>query len=71
MINSKKSADSQERQMQLVGPTEGIVRSINKETDQRNVSVFIGTPAVSTEPAKERLPLFMDTLYKARDFDPL
>lgn len=70
-MNSKKSVESQEWQMQLEGPTTGIVRSIKEETDQRNVSVFIGIPAVANEPAKERLPLFMDTLYKARDFDPL
>lgn len=39
-------------------------------TDQRSTSVFMGMPGGSGKTSTE-LPLFMDTLYKGRDFDPL
>ncbi|MBO9564359.1 MAG: hypothetical protein J7621_16360 [Niastella sp.] len=49
----------------------GPVSEPGKVKDQSNTSVFMGATAGRHEPAAASLPLFIDTLYKARDFDPL
>ena len=55
---------------QVSEPAFGLV-SETQEVNDQSKSVFMGIPAGSRAPAREPLPLFMDTLYKARDFDPL
>lgn len=49
----------------------GLVSEPGKVKDQSNTSVLMGATAGRHEAAAASLPLFIDTLYKARDFDPL
>lgn len=71
MSKPNASAGYDGRNGQLNKPAPGRVRKRSKEKDQSNASVFMGTAAGRYEAAAAPLPLFMDTLYKARDFDPL
>jgi hypothetical protein len=52
-------------------PASGLVSEPGKVKDQSKTSVFMGVTAGRHEAAAASLPLFIDTLYKARDFDPL
>lgn len=70
MSKPNESAGYNGRSGQVNKPAPGRVRKRSKEKDQSNTSVFMGTDAGRYEAAAP-LPLFMDTLYKARDFDPL
>lgn len=71
MNKSMNHMSEQEFQNQLVEPMKGMVSIFKQEKDQRHVALFPGVQAVSNEPAKERLPLFMPPLYRGKDFDPL
>jgi len=45
------------------------VRTGKHKTDQ--IIPSVSSAAVSGEPAKREVPLFIETLFKAREFDPL
>jgi hypothetical protein len=48
------------------------VKNYHPETDQNALPVSLNKPATLEEPAKRRLPLFMEQpLFKAKEFDPL
>ncbi|AXY78370.1 hypothetical protein D3H65_32195 [Paraflavitalea soli] len=46
-------------------------RKHKQETDQSVFPVTLNKPAAIEEPEKRKLPLFMEPLFKAKDFDPL
>jgi hypothetical protein len=67
----KEKKTSPERMSLLSGTRSGPVSRPKKETDQTSVTVFLQDGAASHERIKAPLPLFMETLFKAREFDPL
>ncbi|WP_162915330.1 hypothetical protein [Paraflavitalea soli] len=66
-----ETIESPERLIKLKGPGVGPVKRPKKQTDQTSVTVFMQDAAAAHEPVKAPLPLFMETLFKAREFDPL
>ena len=42
-----------------------------QETDQSILPVSLNRSAAIDEPEKRKLPLFMEPLFKAKEFDPL
>ena len=71
MSKPNESAGYDSRISELNKPAPGRVRKRSKKKDQSNTPLFMGTAAGRYETAAAPLPLFMDALYKARDFDPL
>lgn len=67
MKTIKQKTGSEHWKGPLSEPAFGPVNEPKQVNDQRSTSVFRGMPTGSPEV----LPLFMETLYKARDFDPL
>ena len=63
--------ESPERLSKLNGRGVGPVSRPKKQTDQTSGSVFLHDAAAAHKPAKAPLPMFMETLFKAREFDPL
>jgi|GEM_PF-1725101 len=66
-----EKVESPESMSKLKGRGVGPVSRPKKQTDQTSVSVFLQGGAAAYESAKAPLPLFMETLFKAREFDPL
>lgn len=71
MIKPNESISPDRWNGSLNKPVTGRVEGPSQVKDQSNTSVFMGMPADTCVAAKDSLPLFIDTLYKARDFDPL
>jgi hypothetical protein len=42
-----------------------------QKTDQIDLPEPVNKPAAMEEPEKRKLPLFMEPVFKAKDFDPL
>jgi hypothetical protein len=59
------------RMQQFVKTNIEVYRKVKKKTDQANAPVPVNKPAAMEEQAKRKLPLFMETVFKAKDFDPL
>lgn len=70
-MQSLEKVESLESFHKLKGRGVGPVNRPKKQTDQTSVSVFLQDGAAAYEAVKAPLPLFMETLFKAREFDPL
>jgi len=73
-MTTKYSAQNQSRHRikQFVKTSFEPTRKYSQEkTDQGILPVSLNKPAAIDEPEKRKLPLFMEPLFKAKDFDPL
>jgi hypothetical protein len=71
MSKPNGSTDAERWNRQLNRSASGLISEPGKVKDQSNTYVFMGAAAGGHETAAASLPLFIDALYKARDFDPL
>lgn len=70
----KDAVHTRERRLrirQFVKPSFEPVKKYRQETDQSILPVSLNKPAAIEEPEKRKLPLFMEPLFKAKEFDPL
>jgi hypothetical protein len=72
-MKAKYSAHNQSRHRirQFVKTNFEPASKYSQETDQSVLPVSLNKPATIDEPEKRKLPLFMELLFKAKDFDPL